>query len=221
MTTSSLSDCEKRLKETSEKGSVLFESKFKKADGILVDVEISARITDWEKGTVQGIVRDITRRKKTEGALKSKEEELTERSHRLQEVNSALEVLLKKREDDKGVLQENLLFHVKRLVFPYVDQLKQGRLNEDQMRCVDLLEENLKNVISPLAGKLSAKYLALTPTEIRIADLVRSGRTNKEIVQLLAVSENTVKTHRFNIRNKLGLKNEKTNLRTYLSFLTK
>ena len=149
--------------------------------------------------------------------MKAKEEELTERSHRLHEVNAALEVLLKKREDDKNLLKENLVFHVKALVFPYVEQLKQRRLDKDQISCLNILEKNLNSIISPLARKLSSKYLDLTPTEIRVADLIREGKSNKEMAQLFSVSENTIKTHRFNIRNKLGLKNKRTNLRTYLS----
>jgi len=214
-----LPDCRKALEETRQKGAVLFDSRFKKADGTLIDVEISAKITDERKGIVQGIARDITKRNRAETALRAKEEELTEESHRLQEVNAALQVLLKKREEDKDLIQENLLFHVRALVFPYLEQLKQGHLGKDQTSCLKILQKNLDNVISPLARKLASRYVDLTPTQVRVADLVREGKSNKEMAELFCVSENTIKTHRFNIRNKLGLKNKKTNLRTYLSSL--
>jgi PAS domain S-box-containing protein len=53
-----LATCQEGIKTTKETGSVHFESKFIRADGTLIDIDISSRITDREKGTVQGIVRD-------------------------------------------------------------------------------------------------------------------------------------------------------------------
>ncbi len=56
-----------------ETGSVRFESKFKKADGTTIDVDISSRLIDPESGLVQGIARDITERKKIEQQLEESE----------------------------------------------------------------------------------------------------------------------------------------------------
>ena len=69
----SLQEAEGAIRETSEKGAVRFETKFKKADGSTLDVEISSRVVDSEKGIVQGIVRDISPRKKAEKALRESE----------------------------------------------------------------------------------------------------------------------------------------------------
>ena len=52
--------------------------------------------------------------------------------------------------------------------------------------------------------------------EIKIANLVREGKTNKEIADVLFISINTVLVHRHHIRTKLGIKNKKTNLRSHL-----
>ena len=62
-------------------------------------------------------------------------------------------------------------------------------------------------------------FVNLTPTELKVADLVRDGRTSKEIASLLNLSYNTIMFHRHNIRGKLGLKKKKTNLRSYLRSL--
>jgi PAS domain S-box-containing protein len=54
--------------------SVKFESKFKKQDGTLVDVEINSSVVDLKKGIMQSIVSNIHERKKMEEALKLSEE---------------------------------------------------------------------------------------------------------------------------------------------------
>ena len=56
----------------------------------------------------------------------------------------------------------------------------------------------------------------LSRSEFRIADLVRRGKTSKEIGSLLCISEKTVETHRRRIRKKLGLTNRKKNLFSHL-----
>ncbi len=56
----------KALQATMKTGSVRFESKFKKADGTIIDVDISSSLIGPEGGIVQGIARDITERKQAE-----------------------------------------------------------------------------------------------------------------------------------------------------------
>jgi hypothetical protein len=53
---------------------------------------------------------------------------LRAQSSYLEEVNTALQVLLKKREEDKREMQENVLSNVKELVSPYLVRLKRGHL---------------------------------------------------------------------------------------------
>jgi DNA-binding CsgD family transcriptional regulator len=57
--------------------------------------------------------------------------------------------------------------------------------------------------------------------EIRVASLVKEGKTNKEIAEILMVSKNTILFHRHNIRVKLDIKNKKINLRSHLLTLDK
>ena len=110
--------------------------------------------------------------------------------------------------------------NVKELVLPHLESLKKTRLDVNQITCVDIVESNLKEIISPFLRKLSSEYFGLTPKEIRIAGLIKQGKTTKEIAEFLSVSTSAVKFHRHNIRAKLGLKNQRANLGTYLSSLS-
>jgi len=168
----------------------------------------------------RGSDRDITERKKAEEALKKRENELEIKTHTLEEANIALKVLLKRREEDKSELEEKILLNIKELVVPYLEKLKKGISDEKQKTHISILESNLNDIISSFSHKLSSKFLNFTPTEIQVANLLRQGRTSKEIAELLNSSPKTVASHRENIRKKLGLRNKKTNLRSYLLSLT-
>ena len=57
-------------------------------------------------------------------ARKQAEETLDIKSRTLEDVNTALRVLLKQREEDKSELEGNILSNVKELILPYVERLK-------------------------------------------------------------------------------------------------
>jgi PAS domain S-box-containing protein len=157
----------------------------------------------------RGIDRDITDRKKAENKLRM-------RARELKESNIALKVLLKQRESDKGELEENILSNVKLLIMPYIEKLKKNRSISDELSYLNILESNLKEIISPFVFKLSSSYLDLTPKEIQIAGLIKDGKQDKEITEILNISIDTVKFHRKNIRKKLGIYGKRKNLRVYL-----
>lgn len=154
--------------------------------------------------------------KQVEEVLGVREAALEAKTKELEEVNSALTVLLKQRDQDKTELEEKVILNVKELVVPYVEKLKNVRLDNRQKTYLGILESNLNNIVSPFAHKLCSKYTCLTPTEIKTAHLVKDGRTTKEIAELLNSSIRTIESHRLSIRAKMGLKNKGTNLRSYL-----
>ena len=161
------------------------------------------------KRGVGGFIRDITEQKKSEQELKVK-------SLNLKEVNAALRVLLKQREQDRDELEERILYNVKKLVFPYIEALRLRKLNEEQEMYLNILETNLKNIISPFVRKMIYEYADFTPTEILVANFIKDGKTIKEIGSIMGVSQNAVNRHRQHIRNKLGLSGKKINLKVHL-----
>ncbi len=151
--------------------------------------------------------------------LQERERRLEEQTRHLQEVNAALNVLLKRREDDKKEFEENILHAVKEIILPYLKRLKKSGLNPHQSIFVDILESNLLDITSPFIKSLSSKIINLTPTELKVAQLIRDGRRTKEIAELLGLHETTILFHRQNVRNKLGIKGKEINLQTYLRTL--
>lgn len=164
--------------------------------------------------------REIEERKQAEQSLLQKEEELRMNSLHLEEANTALKVLLKRREQDKNELEEKVLSNIKDLALPYLEKLKSCTLDDRQSTYLEILESNLNDIISPFLKKLSSQYLNLTPTEIQVANLIREGKSTKEMADILNISERAIEFHRNNIRDKLGLKKSKTNLRSYLLTLS-
>ena len=160
--------------------------------------------------------RNITERKRAEEALHKRKEAFKAQTLRLEEVNTALRVLLKRREEDKAELEEKVLANVKELVLPYVEALKKTRLGAKQTAYTSIIESHLNDIVSPFLRSLSSKYFGLTPREIQVAGLVKQGKANKEIAELLSVSVRAVEFHRESIRTKLGLKHKPVNLRSFL-----
>lgn len=149
------------------------------------------------------------------------EKKILERTQHLQDANTALKVLLNQREEDKKRIGETVLGNVEQLIKPLVENLKMTNLSARQENILTTLESNLEQIVSPFLNTLSTKYFKLTPAEMKIANFVRTGFSNKEIAELMAISKGTVVNHRHNLRKKLGVVNEKINLRTHLLSLEK
>jgi PAS domain S-box-containing protein len=184
-----------------------------------VNTELEKRVEERTAAlseTNKQLREEIRERKQFETALRLREKELNNKTVQLQELNSALEILLKKRNEDRIELEEKMVSNVRELVFPYLVKLNNGKLPEKERAYLSIIESNLKDIISPFARSLTGKYLGFTPTEIQVANLIKQGKTTKDIAELSNLSARTIEFHRDNIRTKLGIKNKKINLRTYL-----
>ena len=165
-------------------------------------------------------VEERSERKAAEEALKKREQALELKTRSLEEANTALKVLLQRREEDKADLEEQVLANVRKLILPYIENLKHLKLNENQLAQVDMIEQNIRDIVSPFLRNLTSTYLELTPREIQIANLVKEGKTTKEMTDILNISATAVDFHRKNLRAKFGIKNKKTNLMAFLSSLS-
>jgi hypothetical protein len=103
-------------------------------------------------GPMRAVVshEDITALKLAEEALKIQEQDLEAQRKNLEEANTALKVLLKQREEDRAELENKILKNFKDLISPYVAKLKDKNLKTGERTLIDIIDANLKDIVSPL-----------------------------------------------------------------------
>ncbi len=147
--------------------------------------------------------------------------ELTIKSLNLEEINVAVKILLNQMKRERLDSEAKIVSNVQELVLPYLENLRNSRLDAPQKECLSVIETNLNNIIAPFMQNLSIASSNLTHTEMKIANLIKDGKTTKEIADLLNLSPSTVAFHRNNIRSKLGLKNKRESLKARLLDLSR
>ena len=220
------------LAELRAKGFVRdYEIEIRRKDGRILPFGMSISLLR-DGGTKIGsvcVARDLSQIKQVQEELRRTNErleqlvqertaELTRANKKLEETNTALNVLLEKKDENKRVSEESMVFNAKQMIVPFLEKLRDSGLEESQKIYIDIVRSNLEEIISPLLKDLSQRH-GFTPTELQLVDLIKQGKETKEIAQLLGLSKRTIDTHRHNIRKKLGLLNKTVNLQAYLSSL--
>jgi len=150
-----------------------------------------------------------------ERELRELNKQLTVERKALQEANVALRAVLQRIEEEKMNIKKNVQANVEKILMPILHALSL-ELPRGQKKYVEILRTSLEEIASPFINQLSRRFLSLTPTEIKICKLIRSGMRTKEIAQIQGVSVATVNRHREHIRRKLHIINKDVNLATYL-----
>lgn len=210
--------------------------------GIVENLELPMRVKGGElryglfntsKITIDGedffltMVTDITElrrieeelrryREKLENMVEERTCELEEKTKSLLETNTALNVLLQKREEDRKVLEERFITNIGRLVVPYIEKIGKSNLDDQQQLCLQTIKQHLEDIISPLLKNM--EQYNLTPREVQLSTLIKDGRTSAEIADIMGIAKGSIDTHRKNIRKKLGM-NRSSNLQSRLRFL--
>ena len=188
-------------------------------DGSMRFIEVSVTLKrDLNSQPIgfMGIARDITDRRQYLETLEAREKELEIKTRSLEEVNTTLKVLLERRDLDKAALEDTIIGNINDLVIPYLERVKKRTADKRSQAHLTVLENNLETITSSFFRRLTTKYANLTATEIEVANLVKNGKSIKEIADLLCISGKTVENHRMSIRKKMGIANTKTSLRSHL-----
>lgn len=173
---------------------------------------------DMIPGTGRSVasVIDITHQKRQERDLRESEAELIKQARKLEDYSTTLRILLKSREQDREEVEKNVLSNIHDLVFPYLEKLKSCSAGTAGNQYFEIIEKTLAEITESFARHLTSKQLSMTSKEIQIANLIREGKTTKDIAQMLNLSQKTIEFYRNSIRVKLGLKNKKSPLRSHL-----
>jgi PAS domain S-box-containing protein len=105
---------------------------------------------------ILGRVLDITEQRRMADALREKGQALKAHARKLEELTTALRVLLEQREEDKTRLEEKVVSKVKKRIFPYIDALKKTGLGLSQKTYTSIIESNLKDIASPFSRNLTS-----------------------------------------------------------------
>ncbi len=199
-----------KLRRAKVEGLNYFISLHKLANSEVRTVEIHASpISIGDRTLLFSIVHDITEHKQCEEDLKTN-------IASLEELNTALKVILQQIEKSREELNAAIVSNIGELILPSLDKLKKSPLSTHQLSIVQSIESNLLDISSSFLKKLKIIHHKLTAREIEIAALVKEGKSTKEIAERVNISTKTVEFHRHRLRGKLGLKKKKVNLRSHL-----
>ena len=148
--------------------------------------------------------------------IASVNEQLHVEREALDQKNIALRELIEQISDSKKILASSIQANLQRVTIPILEQIG-SRLDEPGRNYLKMLRESLDDILSPHLVALQKQHPYLTMHEIDLCNLIKSGFTSKEIALMRGRSEQTIRKQRTLMRKKLGLTDEKTNLRNYLS----
>ncbi len=198
--------------------------------GVVSDVtEQAILLSQFENSReyLETTVRELTRSlsevnedlEKRQAELDKSQNELAMARRDLSATNHTISLLSRNLErvkkDSKADYHREFALAISTKLLPIIDNLiGAGDLNKRRSD-LDTIKLALQELTQPLEKRDCLTALFST-TELKIATLIRNGLTSPKIAQKLCVTEDTVKTHRRNIRRKLGLKNAQLNLKSFL-----
>ncbi len=118
---------------------------------------------------------------------------------------------IKSRKDDA---EKRIVINIKSMIIPIIEALQNDSDLAGYKPKLSILISHLENLVAGLPTQ-SDIDTSLSSSELHIASLIMSGLTSQEIAECTFISESTVKTHRRNLRKKLGIGNNQ-DLRQYL-----
>jgi len=122
----------------------------------------------------------------------------------LLDTNRALSVFAQNIERERTEIETAIVVKLKNLLVPVISMMKCDQNVQGYESSFDLLITQIEDLASGFCMDSNFET-ALSSTEMRIAYLIKYGISTEEIARQLHISENTVRTHRKNIRRKLNI----------------
>jgi DNA-binding NarL/FixJ family response regulator len=138
-------------------------------------------------------------------------------NQQLSEINKTIFVLTRKMETVRQEIKEQTVSQVRLLLLSCLARMREtqeAKPYEPQLNKLIQCIEQVDTIPSTSTSSIGTSTI-LTSQEQRIVSMIQHGMTNDDIAKRLHVAPTTVKTHRRNIRKKLGITGAKNRLRTY------
>jgi DNA-binding NarL/FixJ family response regulator len=155
--------------------------------------------------TIKRSKKDLIRRK---SALEKLNKELLD-------TNLALSVLAENIDKEKENLQRRISQEISGKILPIIKGLEKDVHCRKRLAELEVLAQYLNGIV-PDAPQVHHLHSSLTEQEMRVAVMFKNGLTSQKIADLLNISLHTVKSHRKNLRKKIGIQKSSINLETYL-----
>ena len=189
--------------------SLLVKNQFKTA-GVILFVVVFAFIycIFISKKYVSPIVKSLEQIKSKDGTINNlKIREIDDLFAFLEEKDILYEQKLQDLEKSQKVAEEE----ARRTKAAYEKALEEYALAQSEIQ--HLSNEHKKEIVLEDYEFFLCNLGTLSPTEYKIYELYLSGKTAKEIIDVLGIKENTLKYHNKNIYSKLGISSRKQLLR--------
>jgi len=186
--------------------------------------ETATIIDEREKhliASTAALMADLLQRKEMDHDLRESAQTLERQAAELERKNVALREVLSQIEHEKRAVLRDARTQVDMYVRPYLHEIGEQSPEDPFIRSrIDQIEASLATLFTEHDHRMVEVAHRLSPREVEICGLIRSGLTTKEISSFLNIDETTVERHRNTIRRKLNLTGSKINLTSYLRSVT-
>ena len=164
-------------------------------------------------------VREITDLNQEQRIVESLKRRIQFQDQTLREQEVALEVLLRRSDKAARNLAADIVSNIRLSILPVISRLKAKLGAGDARADLELLEDKLGRITSPLMSRLSIREAHFTSREREIAAMIMEGKTSKEIAERLSLTIKAVDFHRMNLRKKLRIGDSSQSLQSKLAEL--
>ena len=148
--------------------------------------------------------------------LMTRENELETKNQELHDTNITLNILLKRREQEHDEIRKEIANKTLEMVLPLIKKA-QSQVTGPAEGYMETAQVNLLNLFSRHRNDTVLINAKLAPREMQIVTYIRQNKTSKEIADILGLKISTVESYRENIREKLSIKNQKINVKKFLT----
>lgn len=180
------------------------------SSGNKIPVELTMHKVRLQSGTVFHIgLRDMSDIQRLENGLEETREQVDG-------MNVALRTVIESVEEEKKDMHEDFALQVREQILPALDRMIKEPVPQMRRSFGRFIKERLSALAGETGDQFEELLMKLTPREVEICRYIEAGKSTERIGELLSITADTVRTHRKNVRRKLGLQGKNISLISYL-----